>query len=171
METRDTLLLFILGVIALAFILQSLAIVGIFLRVRRMTEQVARGSHELTQRAGLVLDGVVDILRAVKPVAEHIQTININIASMTTTMRDRTEELDKLVGELAGSVRQQAAKISEMIERTGEQVTETLVATQRLIYGPISEFSAVFRAIRAGLDILLRRHSGRRAAQDEELFI
>lgn len=171
METRDTLLLIILGVIALAFILQSLAIVGIFLRVRRMSEQLAERSHELTQRVGLVLDAAIDILRAIKPIAEHIQTININIASMTTTVRDRTEELDRLVGELIVSVRQQAVKISEMIERTGEQVAETLVATQRLIYGPISEFSALFRAIRAGLDILLRRQAGRRAAQDEELFI
>lgn len=171
METRDTLLLIILGVIASAFILQSLAIVGIFLRVRRMTERVTEGSHELTQRAGLVLDAVIDILRAIKPVAEHIQTINVNIASMTTTMRDRTEELDKLVSELVASVRQQAAKISEIIERTGEQVAETVMATQRLIYGPISEFGSLFRAIRAALDILLRRPAGRRAAQDEELFI
>lgn len=168
----ETILLIFTILVAIALLIQAIAVFLIYRKVAALTETVDR---LIKQRIASILAAANELVVSFKPIVENIKVINNNLTSISAIARERVSEVGQFVGETTDTARLQVAKIDDLISNTTSRFDEVAGLLQRGIMTPIIEISALVKGVRAGFDFLISRGSNgrqpRRAAQDEELFI
>jgi ElaB/YqjD/DUF883 family membrane-anchored ribosome-binding protein len=157
--------------VALAVLIQAGTMIGIWLAVRKIHEQIGAARNDVKQLLDPLTQSVTEIVSNAR---EPLQTITSNLADISKTLSERTADVDALVGELVDKSRAQVIRVDRMVSDLIQKVEITSDAVQRGVLGPIQEVSAVIKGLRAGLEYLISRRrttSVSEAAQDEQLFI
>ena len=173
-QEQHLVLVIFVGIAAAAFLIQSVAVLGIFLRFRKLSARLDRLLAEVTAKMQGVSDHLDEVLQAAKPVADHMVSINGSIASMATTLRERVEALDKFAAEMTDSSRLQVAKVDDLISGSVVKFDDTLTVLQKSIVEPVTEITALLKGLKIGLEFFFRGPRAAdvsRARQDEEMFI
>ena len=166
----STVLIVLVGIIAMAMIVQCLCVVifvmsfrSYFTRLEVLFSQVA---HDIQP----VLVSARDILVEGR---DKVKIISASVIEITATVKDQVTRLDGLVTEASERARVQMIRIDQLVADTVIRVEDTTEAIQRNVLGPIREITALLVGLRTGLDVLFRRNktSVDHATQDEELFI
>ena len=160
---------------AIAFLIQAVAVVLIYLRINETSQRVTQLSGELQKKISDVAENVADVAGTFKPLGEHLQTIGANLVSMSQTVRARTEDLDAFVGETTDTLRAQINQINEFFANTTLRLEDTANKVQRGIIAPVNEILAMVKGLKAGFGLFFSRwpaNSTRRPpAPDDEMFI
>jgi methyl-accepting chemotaxis protein len=157
--------------VALAVLMQAVAMIGIWLAVRRIPDQVEAVRADVKQRLDPLTQSVTEIVINAR---EPLRTITSNLADISKMLHERTADMDALVAELVDKSRSQVVRVDQMVSDLVEKVETTSDAVQRGVLAPIQEVSAVIRGMRAGLEFLFSRRrttNVSEATQDEQLFI
>ncbi|MBI4484094.1 MAG: hypothetical protein HY652_14555 [Acidobacteria bacterium] len=166
-EQQSWWLIAFVGITAVAFLIQALAVFGIFVRFKKLTGLVNQLLADLNAKVEGVTGNVNDILEAVKPIPNHI-------ASISVALRDRVEELDKFIGETTEAARLQVAKIDDVVSTSIVKFDDTLTTLQKSVVNPVIEITALLKGVKTGLEFLFRKPRTpdiSQARQDEEMFI
>lgn len=167
----DSSLHWILALVAVAVLMQAGALVGIWLSIQRINQQVAALRADVKERIDPLSQSLAEILANSR---EPIRNITTNLAEISRIMRDRASHVDGVVGELADKTRLQIIRVDGMLSDLLLKVESTAEEVQRKVLAPVNEISAVIKGVRSGLEFLFsRRHvsSVTEATQDEQLFI
>jgi hypothetical protein len=157
--------------VAVAVLMQAVAMIGIWLEVRKIPGQVEAVRTEVKQRLDPLVESVTEIVSNAR---EPLRTITSNLADISKILRERTADADALVAELVDKSRAQVIRVDQMVSDLVRKVETTSDAVQRGVLAPMQEVSAVIAGMRAGLEFLFTRRrttSVSEAAQDEQLFI
>ena len=157
--------------VALAVLIQAGMMIAIWLALRTIPGQVEAYRTEFRQRFDPLAQSVTEILMNSR---EPLRTITANLADISKMLRERTSDVDGLVGELVDKSRAQVIRMDRMVSDLIEKVETTSETVQRGVLAPIQEVSAVIKGMQAGLEFLFSRRrstSVSEAAQDEQLFI
>jgi len=157
--------------VAVAVLMQAVAMIGIWLEVRKIPGQVEGVRTEVKQRLDPLVESVTEIVSNAR---EPLRTITSNLADISKMLRERTTDVDTLVAELVDKSRSQIIRVDQMVSDLVKKVETTSDAVQRGVLAPMQEVSAVIAGMRAGLEFLFSRRrttSVSEAAQDEQLFI
>ena len=172
-ETQATILIALVGFIALSFLLQALAIIGLFRRVRDLSTRLEAVSAKLTRQIDSLGVQAEGFLTLAKSTAEKVHAMQDHVTAISKVVHGRVVEVDAFIAEATDTVRLQIARFQDVIETVSQRFDETIDTIQTAIVAPITEVQAIIWGIRAGLDVLFawRRRSGSRSHQDEEMFI
>jgi uncharacterized protein YoxC len=172
-ETQATILIAFVGLIALSFLLQALALIGLFRRVRDLSARVEAVSAKLTKQIDSLGAQAESFLAVAKSTAEKVHAMQENVTAISKVVHGRVVEVDAFIAEATDTVRLQMARFQDVIETVSQRFDETIDTIQSAIITPIMEVQAIIRGIRTGLDVLFawRRRFGNRSHQDEEMFI
>jgi ribosomal protein S28E/S33 len=160
----------LVGIIALAMVIQSLCVLIFVLSFRKYCERLETLCRQVAHDIQPVLVSARDILVEGR---DKVKIISANVIEITVMVKDQVTRLDGLVTEASERARMQLVRIDQLVADTVIRVEETTEAIQRNVLGPIREITALLMGLRTGLDVLFRRNktSVEHATQDEELFI
>jgi len=172
-ETQATILIAFVGLIALSFLLQALALIGLSRKVRDLSVRLEAVSTKLTKQIDLLGVQAEGFLAVAKSTAEKVHAMQEHVTAISKVIHGRVLEVDAFVAEATDTARLQIARFQDVIETVSQRFDETIDTIQDAIVMPITEVQAIIRGVRTGLDVLLawRRRSGNRSHQDEEMFI
>jgi methyl-accepting chemotaxis protein len=157
--------------VALAVLMQAGAMLGIYLAVRKVPEQIEGVRTDVKQRIDPLSRSIVEIVNNSR---EPLQTISNNLAEISTMLRDRAANADAIAADLLDKSRTQIHRVDHMVSDLVEKVETTADAVQKGVLVPVAEISAVVKGVRSGLEFLFSRRrvsNVSEATQDEQLFI
>ena len=163
-------------VIAVCFIVMAIALIAITVTVRRAVKTVGR----LEERFDPLIDKVNAMSVQGKEISVHFNEISANLSTATRHLAESTElikeevaELKTLVGETAVTAKDKVAMVSQTIDRTHMQVTNTTDFVQAKIVEPAREIAAIMAGVRKGLEVLFAPAPKPldRAYLEDEMFI
>jgi len=168
---QNTGLTVALILVAIAVLMQAGALLGLWLAIRKVPEQIESVRSDVKNRIDPLAQSVLEIVNNSR---EPLQTISANLAEISTILRERTASADRVAADLLDRSQTQIVRVDRMVTDLVERVETTADAVQKGVLGPISEVSAVVKGVRSGLEFLFSRRrvtNVSEATQDEQLFI
>ena len=168
---HETLLTIFIIIAAAAVLLQALAMLGIYLAMRRIQGEITGIRSDVKQRLDPITQAVMDIMTDSR---EPLRTVMSNLAEVSRAVRERTSSVDAVLDDLLDKFRLQVIRIDQAITDILAKIDKTTTMVQRNVIVPVTEVSAVVKGFKVGLDFFLsRRRSGHPSdvPQDEQMFI
>lgn len=181
--SQETLLLVFTGVVALAILIQSLALLGVFMWVRNISRRFDSLSVELLEHINSISKKADEVLASAKDVSEATRTIRENLTTtsaivhqraeaLNATIQKRVADLDSFLEETTSIARTEIAKVQGVVDSASRRVDETFDLLHNGIVAPLTEINAIAAGLRTAFDVFFRRRSpSARIHQDEEMFI
>ena len=168
---QNTGLTVALILVTIAVLMQAGAMLGIWLAIRKLPEQIESVRSDIKQRIDPLAQSALEIVNNSR---EPLRTITANLAEISGILRDRAASADDVAAELLEKSRSQIVRVDRMVSELVEKVETTADSVQKGVLGPIHEVSAVVKGVRSGLEFLFSRRrvtNVSEATQDEQLFI
>ncbi len=168
---QNTGVIVALILVAVAVLMQAVAMLGIWLSTRKVLGKLEDVRSEVKLRLDPISQSVLEIVNNSR---EPLRTISANLAEISQILRDRTANADEVAAELLDKSRLQIARVDRLVTDLVDKVETTADTVQSSVLAPIREMSAVVKGVRSGLEFLFsRRHvtNVSEATQDEQLFI
>jgi methyl-accepting chemotaxis protein len=172
-ETPTLLYAVITGIVAVAFLMQSLALWGVRRAIQNVSSRVDDLSRDLSKTVDSVSVTSQDLVSSIRVFTEKLGYLQDNLNATTAVIHKRVVDLDAFVEETTSAARLQVVRIQELVETASQRIEETLGVLQKGVLGPVNEVQAVAVGVKAGLNYLLRqrKNPAGRSHQDEEMFI
>ena len=170
----DPLLTVFTGVVALALLLQSLALIGLYRSVRNLSARVDVISKDLVKTVNALAGDVTQALATIKNAAEGVQSLKDKISATSDIIHQRVTEMDSFLTQLTDAARLEVARVQDAVDNASRHIEDTFELLHRSVIAPVREVTAIVSGIRVGLNFLLRKppKSPSGASRlDEEMFI
>lgn len=168
---HDTLIAVFVVIAAIAIVIQAAILLGFYLIVRRIHNQISEIGREAKQNMDRVVAAIMEIIAGSR---EPLKAVTANVAEMSRIVRERTGLLDEALGDWTEKTRLQVQRIDQLVSGFIERADRTANTFQRNIVGPLQEVGAIFKGIQSGLDFFFSRRqpsTAREPTHDEEMFI
>ncbi len=170
-------------VIAVSFVVMAIALIALAIVIRRMVGTVNHVQDRIdpliTQFVPLIAK-VNDMSMQGHEISVHFSEASANLslatkhlADSTELIRDEVSDLRQLVGSTALVARDKVEMVSNTIDRTHTQVTDTTEFVQQKIVVPAREIAAIMAGVRKGLEVLFAPAPKQidRVYVEEDMFI
>ena len=157
--------------VAIAVLLQAVAMLGMWLLFRRIPEQIEGVRNDIKQRLDPLTQSALEIVDNSR---EPLRTISSNLVEISRMLHERTTNMDALMADAIDKTRLQIIRVDQMVSDLVVKVENTADAVQRGVLGPINEVNALVKGVKSGLEFLFTRRrvtNVSEATQDEQLFI
>jgi len=169
----ETWLAVFTGIVAVAFILQSIAFIGLYRSVRSLSTRLDIISKDLMGTVTTLAGDIGQAMVTVKEVLEGMQSVREKLVSTADIVQKRISELDYFLRDITDVARLEVARIQDAVDNAARQMEDTFELLHRGIITPVMEATAIIRGLRAGIDFFLHRPRTPSGAShlDEEMFI
>jgi len=173
MSTETVLTVCVTGIAAVALLLQGVALWGIRNSLRTVSARVDTVSADLQKKFTELSEEFSELVASVKPLAQDFGKIEQRISATTEMIQKRVAAVDGLLEESMKTARLEVARIQDLVNTMSGTVEETFEMVQKKILAPATEFGAIVRGVKAGVDLFFRgrKPPSRQPHQDEEMFI
>jgi methyl-accepting chemotaxis protein len=168
---ETTLLIAFIAVTAVAVVLQTLILAGMFVSVRKMIERTESVQQRVNEQLLPLLEKVRGLVDESAP---KIRTVMTNVAETSDLVKSQAVKIDGAVTEIVGLARNQAERANGLASRTMERVDHTATAVQNAVTAPVRHLSGLAEGVLAGIGQLIggRRERGRtKAVPNDDMFI
>ncbi|HUK51673.1 MAG TPA: hypothetical protein VL099_00120 [Candidatus Binatia bacterium] len=164
---------FFVIVAALAIVMQAAILAGMFLALKKTSEQVMRLSSEVTTKLIPVLEKTNTLLEDSR---SRINSVLADTAEIAHLARNQANRFDRVVGEGMEMLRVQIVRADQVISGVLESLEDAHAQVRRTVSGPVTQVVALLRGVKAGLDFFTGGKSAksegpRNPSSEEELFI
>jgi uncharacterized protein YneF (UPF0154 family) len=168
---ETTLLIAFIAVTAVAVVLQTMILGGMFVAMRKMIERTEALQLRLNEQALPLLEKVRGLVDESTP---KIQAVIANVEETSGLVRSQAGKIDEAMTEFVGMARSQAERANGLANRTLERVDHTASAVQNAVTAPVRHLSGLVEGLLAGIGQLagVRRERPRgKAAPNDDMFI
>ena len=163
-------------VIAICFIVMAVALIAIALIVKRVVDTFNRVEEKVEPLIGKVNDiGAQgkEIAVQFNHLSGHLSVASKHFSESAGLIKEEVAELKQLVGMTAVEARDKVALVSQTIDRTQMQVTNTADFIQEKVVEPAVEVAAIMAGVKRGLQVLFAPSPKRidRVYADDDMFI
>jgi hypothetical protein len=153
-STLLTVLTVFTGIVALVLLMQGIALVVLYRKLRELSVRLEAASATLAKQV-------------------EVQVVQESVSAITNVVHRRILDVDAFLAETTDTARLQIAKFQGVMDTTSRKIEETLDLLQGTVLTPIVEIQALIRGVRVGMEMLFgrRRLPANRSHQDEEMFI
>ncbi len=169
---NDTLLGIFIAVTAVAVVIQTGILVGLYFAVRKSTAKMEALATQVTDKALPTMETVQSMLVEIRP---KLDVMTVNLSESSTLVRNQLGRLDATLTDALDRARLQVIRADELLNRTMDKVEETSDAVHKTVISPLRQVNGLMSAISTGVEVFLgqkRRHpkNGAGVPQDE-MFI
>ena len=165
-------------VITVCFIVMAIALIAVAVTIRKVTATVHRVEERIdpliTQVNAISVQGKEMSVQFTE-VAGNLAVATRHLAESTELIKQEVAELRTIVSSTALVARDKVEMVSETIDRTHLQVTDTTRFVQQKIVEPAREIAAVMAGVRKGLEVLFapapKQLDRAYMDMDDEMFI
>jgi methyl-accepting chemotaxis protein len=163
----ETLLIVFVGLTALAFLLQSIAMWRAFGAVRETAERLNAQSEGIQRDIQEISAKLKVTAESLQPLGKAADEISVTLRDVATMVRTRTVDLDQFLQEMIQTGREQALKVDYVVTDTVAKFEETTEIIKRDVIRPVIEISSFIKGLRSGVAYLFGKRSERRRPPDE----
>jgi hypothetical protein len=169
----DRLVVVFIGVAALAFAVESIAVLGLARSIRSLTKRMEDLSRDLERNVDALSTKADSLLTTVTGVAERVAILQESVSATAAVISKRIGKVDAFLDESINSVRLQMIRIQDLVDTTSRRVEQTFETLHHGVIAPVTEVNAVMAGVRVTLNHLFHRRKSpsSRSHQDEEMFI
>jgi hypothetical protein len=156
------------GITALAFVLQAIALLGMFFQIRRTAKRAEEMATELRSRLNPILARLQVSLEDLTP---RLTSIASDAAEVSRLARSQAQKVDRIITETMEILRAQLIHLDQILTGAVERVEEAGSRLRETVWGPVAKASALIKGIQTGIAFLRssRRRKPRNAsAEDHE---
>jgi len=163
-------------VIAICFIVMAIALIAIAIIVKKIVGTANRLEEKvepLLTQVNAISEQGKQISVQFTEISEHLSTATKYFSDSAGLIKEEVAELKQLVGMTAHTARDKIELVSNTIDRTQAQVTDTTDFIQQKVVVPAREAAAIMAGVRKGLEVLFAPSPKRidRVYTDDEMFI
>ncbi len=168
----DLLTVFV-GIIALAVLAHSVALIVIGSGLKRLGSRIDGVSKDLLGRVDSISQQANDAFAAVKAAAAGTEAIRDNLVQSTALVRNRVAAIDAFLADATKSAQLQMAALEDFLDTTRRRLDETFDAVQQGILTPIREIGAIIAGVKTALNVLggRSRRPVDRYRHDDGMFV
>lgn len=165
-----TVLTVLVGIIALAAIIQSISLLIFVLNLRKFCERMETIVTGIANDIQPVLSSARELVTESR---EKVGAVTASVLDITEIVKGQVTRLDSLMTDASDRIRLQLIRVDHLVDDTVTRVEETTVLLRQSVLGPVREITAILTGVRTAVDVLFRRNKREveRAAHDEEMFI
>ncbi len=179
----DDPLVWILVIVAVAFVVIAAAMVFVATMVSRVTKTLSRLEERveplvervtaLSDQGRLIAMQGKEIAAQVNQMSGYLSTASMHFSESASIIKDEMRELKQLVGYTAETAREKVALVGRTIDQTNEQLSATTAFVQSRIVEPAREISAIMAGLKRGLQVFTAPPPKpvNQSYGDDELFI
>ena len=156
------------GITALAFVLQAIAMLGMFFQVRKAVKRAEELASAFRSRVDPILSRVQVSLEDLTP---RITSIASDAAEMSRLTRSQAQKMDRIITETLEILRGQLIHLDQILTGAVEKVEEAGSYLRETVWGPVEKASAIIKGIQTGIAVLRssrRRKPSRVPAEEHE---
>lgn len=169
---NSNLLTVFIAVTSVAVVLQMLILLGMYLAVKRATDQAESIALDFQRRTVPLIENARDILADATP---KMKEMSSNLAEASATLKKQAETLGDTAVEMAVRARNKVAQADDMVTRALERVEKTTGAVQNSVLSPVRRVNGIFQAISVGVGAFLNQkretRDNDRRTNDEGMFV
>lgn len=139
------------GITALAFVLQAVALLGIFVQIRKTAKRADELASEFRSRVDPILSRLQVSLEDLTP---RITNIASDAAEMSRLARSQAQKMDRIITETLDILRGQLIHLDRILTGAVEKVEEAGSYLRETVWGPVEKASAVIKGIQTGIAFL-----------------
>jgi uncharacterized protein YoxC len=150
---NQTVMLVIAAVTALAVLFQAIALLAIFLSVRKAASSVKEEVDDIRSSLMPVLIRTSEFLERVAP---NVETTMVDVAAVARGLRTQTVHLEVTADEVLERVRKQGARVDAMfstvldgVDRASGFLADAISKPARQIAGLLASAKAIIESLRA----------------------
>ena len=171
-QMNDTLLTTFIAVTAVAVVLQTLILAGMFIAMRQMIGRTEGVQKRVNEQLLPLLEKVRGLVDESTP---KIQTVMTNVAETSELVKSQAVKIDGAVTEMVNLAHKQAERASGLASRTMERVDHTAAAVQNAVTTPVRQLSGLVDGVLAGIGQLIAGRRGgqprTKAVPNDDMFI
>lgn len=171
-EHQSTYLLAYTGVVALAILIEAIAIIILAVAASKLIKQVTELTHEAKGKIYPILESVRDITEKGQHIAEvtrsvivdtepKIRRVTSNIADTSDVYRAKVAQVDTLISDTTQKAQKQTARVDELISGALSRTGEIATNMQNAIFAPVRQASGLISGAKAGIDSLLHQYNSK----------
>ena len=170
---NQTLLIILIAIGTGAFLVQSLAVLGIYRSTRALCARVDRLSDDFVKNVGSFTQQAAEVFGDIKVVMRQAMALQESIGATNAVVKKRVAAIDAFLEEATGAARLQITRIQDVVDTAASSVEDAFESLHKGVLVPVTEVNAIVRAFKVGLDVLLhkRMRPSSPSRQDEEMFI
>ncbi len=155
----ETLLVLFVGLSAVAFIIQSVAMWRAFQAVRNTVEQLNTQSENIRRDIQEITHQLRQTSESLRPLGQTVEELSTHLLETGQLMRTRAEDFDQFMQEVMQIGREQALKFDYVVTDTVQKFEQTTDMIKRDVIRPALEISSFIKSIRAGLGYLFHKEN------------
>jgi len=168
----NNLLIFFIGLTAVAILIQAGILVGIYVSMRRTAEKMEALANEVRTKVLPTMDTVHNFLTDVRP---KLDTISTNVSESSSLVREQLARIDATLTDVMDRTRLQVIRADELLSRTMDRVEETSDVVHKTVMSPLRQVNGLLAAISTGVDVFLgqkrRQPKNGMGVPQDEMFI
>jgi len=170
---HDTLLTVFTGILALAVLIQCLVFIGIYLSIRKLSHLMESLSADLLRQTENLSAKADQVLTVVKGIAVGMKTVTDKLSDASAIINKTIRGLDAFISESTDTARLEVLRVQDVIDTASRRVDQMFELLHKSVVTPISEVSAVGRALQVAFRMFFHKKKAPSHAslQDEEMFI
>src|SRR5215468_8459695 len=157
--------IWVIGIVAVALILQVTILTALFLQTRRTMLQIERSVNDLNTKFSPILTRVQILLDDTQP---KITDMVNDAAHVVYLARGQAQKVDRVFTEATDRLRGQLVRADRILTGTLEAVEEAGSQFKHSLWRPVQKASALVQGIKVGIDLLRSRRSSSSSRRDEE---
>jgi methyl-accepting chemotaxis protein len=164
----QTLLTIFVGIAALSILMQAGFTIGTFVAVRKAQKKIVGLADDVRLHA---LPAIISSRDLIQDLTPKIRTMAENISAVSTTLRNKTDEVGGLVGDVTGRAQAQATRVDGMVRGTLDQLNVAVHAIEHGVSVPLRQVNGILNGLRAGVEVLRKKSSSDVLEQEDDLFV
>ena len=154
---NSRLLMIFVGIVALAMLVQAIALVIMAIGAAKARKHVMAIVDEVKAKSTPAIAGTENFLRDYAP---KLMTLAENLVETTNIVRSKAVEFDATLSDVNNKTRAQADRVDEIVTNVLTGTAEVVNTVQHGIRVPMREITGLVNGLKAGLDVLVGRTKG-----------
>jgi hypothetical protein len=167
-NSTQILLVVFIGIAAVSILMQAGFTVAMFVAARKAQKKLLALADDVRLHA---LPAIISSRELIQDLSPKLKIITENLASVSTTLRSKTDQVGGLVGDVTGRAQAQATRVDGMVKGTLDQLTFAVHAIEHGVAVPIRQVNGILNGLRAGVDVLRKKAPSDHLEPEDDLFV
>ena len=154
---NSRLLMIFVGMVAVALIVQAIALVVMAVGAAKARKRVLAIVEEVRDKAMPAIASTQDFIQNTAP---KMMTLAENLVETSNVVRNKAVEFDATLSDVNSKARVQTARLDDIVTTVLTGTAEAVNAIQAGIRVPMREFNGIMNGLQAGLNVLVGRAKG-----------
>jgi len=147
-----------------AVLLQAFVLLAMYIGLRQTTRKLHEATDELREHALPTIATARNLLEDISP---KLKVVSTNLVEASKSLRKQAEQVNATVDDLLIKTNAQAARVDGIVTASIDSAAHATQAVQHAFEAPVRQISALVAGLKAGFDVLFRKHPEPRPPEDD----